>query len=189
MKLPESQLIEQVEILNAVDSGVKRRPFVVNNSGNMEWYTPSEYVESARRVMGKIDLDPASRDLANEIVKAAKYYTQAEDGLLQEWSGNVFMNPPYGLVERFAKKFIEELTRLEQAIVLVNNATETEWFNELVKRAGAICFPKGRMRFWNESGEGGASMQGQAILYFGDESECFIEEFKYKGWCALPHRR
>lgn len=187
MKQPETQpRIEEVETRNAVDSDVKRRPFVVNNSGNMEWYTPSEYVASARQVMGNIDLDPASCELANEIVKAAKYYTQAEDGLMQEWSGRVFMNPPYGLVEKFAKKLIEELSRVEQAIVLVNNATETEWFNELVKRARAICFPKGRMRFWNESGEGGASMQGQAILYFGEESECFIEEFKYKGWCALP---
>ena len=68
---------------------------VEHYTGNQEWYTPSEYVEAARRVMGEIDLDPASSELAQETVRASSYYTKDDDGLVSEWSGRVWLNPPY----------------------------------------------------------------------------------------------
>jgi len=108
------------------------KPFVVNNTGHIEWFTPKQYIDAVKEVMGDIDLDPASCDEANAIVQAKQYFTKEENGLTQNWFGRVFMNPPYsqGLVSKFANKLIEELTNgnTKEAIVLVNNATETEWF-------------------------------------------------------------
>ncbi len=72
-----------------------------------DWYTPSPYVEAARQVMGGIDLDPASSYHANLTVKATTYYTKTENGLLQEWKGTVFLNPPGGQVPAFWKKLVE----------------------------------------------------------------------------------
>lgn len=159
-----------------------RKPHVANNSTDNEWYTPERYIEAARLVMGTIDLDPASNDFANLTVKASQYFTEETDGLSQEWFGNIWMNPPYSttLLQRFAEKLAS--SEFDQAIVLVNNATETGWFETLVKKASAIVFHKGRIRFVKRDGEHGAPLQGQAFLYFGNYPDKFLEVFKGFGW-------
>ena len=183
-----AQRIEQGETPKEVVSEVRNRPHVANNSGNNEWYTPADYIEAAREVMGSIDIDPASNDIAQETVKAAVYYTAETNGLDKEWRGNVWMNPPYAsdLIGKFIDKLIGELQNIEQAIVLVNNATETEWFGKLISRANAVCFPRSRVKFYMPDGKTGAPLQGQAVIYFGEHKERFAEVFSGKGWCAIP---
>lgn len=161
-----------------------RKPHVTNNSKDDEWYTPAKYIESAREVLGCIDLDPASNDFANKTVKAYRYFTEESNGLEQEWSGNIWMNPPYStaLLSQFADKLIS--SNFSQAIVLVNNATETAWFEKMISKASAIVFHKGRIRFVKRDGEHGAPLQGQAFIYYGDNVERFLEVFSKYGWGA-----
>ena len=164
------------------------RPHVTNNSGENEWYTPAVYVEAARKAMGSIDLDPASSDMANEVVKAARYCTAETDGLSYEWGGNIWMNPPYSsdLVGRFISKLVDERDNYEQAVVLVNNATETEWFRKLISVANAVCFPYGRIRYYSPNGKNNSPLQGQAIVYVGDNVESFFDAFSEIGWrCSI----
>lgn len=170
----------------AVEPPEQRKPHVSFNSGNNEWYTPADIIEAARKTMGGIDLDPATSEVAQEVVKANTYYTVETNGLDKPWSGRVWMNPPYAseLISQFVDKLIAELLNIEQAIVLVNNATETEWFNKLVDKATMVCFPKSRVKFYMPDGKTGAPLQGQAILYFGDNASAFSNEFRNKGWLA-----
>lgn len=174
-----NELVTQTQILKEI-----KKPHVTNNSTDNEWYTPERYIELARQVMGSIDLDPASNDFANETVKASQYYTEEDDGLEQDWFGNIWMNPPYStaLLQRFADKLTS--STFNQAVVLVNNATETAWFEKLVSKASAIVFHKGRIRFVKRDGEHGSPLQGQAFLYYGDRVDRFLDVFSKIGWGA-----
>jgi hypothetical protein len=70
-----------------------------HSSKTNEHYTPVDVVEASRRLMGNIDLDPASCAAANKRVQAARYYNRRDDGLIKPWSGRVFVNPPGGKVK------------------------------------------------------------------------------------------
>jgi ParB family chromosome partitioning protein len=166
---------------------VVKMAHVGNNSGDNEWYTPAPYIEAARAVMGSIDLDPASTETANSVVKAATFYTADDNGLLYDWQGNIWMNPPYAqpLIAQFSTRLQEEWAagRVSQAIVLVNNATETAWFQGLVRCASAVCFPLARVKFWSPD-KVSAPLQGQAVLYLGQDVDSFVRHFGAFGWCA-----
>ena len=166
----------------------KGKPHVSNNSGENEWYTPSEIIEAARKTMGSIDLDPATSLKANETVRAEQIFTIDDNGLIQSWSGNVWMNPPYSqpLISHFSIKLIIELENINQAIVLVNNATETNWFQNMLEKCDCVCFLKGRVRFVDTNGNAtGAPLQGQAILYFGGNKKEFYNNFYDLGICLM----
>jgi phage N-6-adenine-methyltransferase len=182
-----TQRIEQGEQPQKVVQEVQKRPHVAFNSGNNEWYTPKEIIDAARLTMGHIDLDPASNEIAQKIVNAETYYTAETNGLDKMWNGNVWLNPPYAsdLIGKFADKLVTERANYRQAVVLVNNATETEWFRKIVSVSAAVCFPKGRVKFYMPDGRTGAPLQGQAIIYIGDESDKFFEVFSKVGWCAV----
>lgn len=177
----QDEVVTRSAVLQKIN---ETKPHVVNNTGDNEWYTPVEYIEAAREVMGSIDLDPASNDFANETVKAGLYYTAETNGLDKEWFGNIWMNPPYStaLIKQFAEKLAT--SDFEQAIVLVNNATETGWFLQMIKKASAVVFPTGRIRFEKTDRTGNAPLQGQAFIYCGDNTERFFEVFGKYGWCA-----
>lgn len=158
---------------------------VGNNSGDNEWYTPPEYIEAATRVMGGIDLDPASNAEANDIVGATTFYTPADDGLAQPWRGRLWMNPPYSQpdIDKFCTRMADQYAtgNVSAACVLVNNATETNWFQNVAAAASAICFPLHRVRFWHPT-KVAVPLQGQAVLYLGSASPDFTREFSSFGF-------
>jgi phage N-6-adenine-methyltransferase len=161
-------------------------------TGEFERYTPKSYIEAARKVLGEIDLDPATSKQAQKIVKAATYYTEETNGLDKEWHGRVFLNPPYHreLAPKFIDKLIEEIEarRVKAAIVLTNNSTDTDWFSNAVTIAKSICFTKGRIHFYVPRGPDVMPTQGQTFFYYGSAIEKFERVFSEIGWCAKPTR-
>ena len=153
----------------------------------VEWYTPPQYIELAREVMGEIDLDPASNKQAQKTIQAKQFYTKADNGLDKPWRGRVWLNPPYMQpdISNFMDKMVEEV-RLEntsQAIMLTHNYTDTTWFHAGVSVAAAICFTRGRISFMNaDRSTAGPPTCGQAFFYFGPGTKAFHKIFSSVGF-------
>jgi phage N-6-adenine-methyltransferase len=154
-------------------------------TGQNEWYTPERYIEFARAVLGVIDLDPASSEIAQAKVRATRYFTIATDGLIHDWHGRVWLNPPYGqpYITQFVGKLVGEYTalRVSEAILLTHNYTDTAWFHMAASACSAICFTRGRIRFVAPSGEVASPTQGQAFFYFGPHPGRFRTYFGPEG--------
>lgn len=170
-----------------------------------EWYTPSRYIEAARRVMGGIDLDPASCELANRTVKATRYYTQEENGLAQQWKAeSVWLNPPYGLMHSltygtrfkgggalpnehslqtmFVNKAISEyqLGNVKQVILLITANTTVRWFQPLWNYP--MCTPYPKIGFLVPGlSEAQRQVFGNVFVYLGSNEQDFINEFSAFG--------
>lgn len=136
-----------------------------------EWYTPGLIVEPARRLMGVIDLDPASHEEANQTVKATRIYTEQDNGLIQPWDGACFVNPPGGLVAEFWHKFVAEWLAgrmsegvwvgysLEQLQTLQNiNAMHLPW-------DFSMCYPRKRIAFVENAAK--AALRVEKLLAVG----------------------
>lgn len=154
------------------------------------WFTPPEYVEAARLTLDGIDLDPFSSPEANETVKARRFYTVRDNAFGKQWRAKrVWMNPPYskGLCPAAVDKLLEEFKsgRVENAIVLVNNATDTKWYSKLAKEAWSVCLTDHRIAFWNADGKKvSGNTRGQAFFLLTRDQETvrvFAEMFRKFG--------
>ena len=143
------------------------------NKGKTDsWLTPVELVEQ----LGTFDLDPCEHIIMPK--KLAKNgYNINDDGLSKEWTGRVWMNPPYSKNKQFAEKFCEH----KNGIALVFARTETEWFKNYYN-ADAFLFLPQRLTFLNEKGEkpNGNSGAPSVLVAYGEYNSQKLFEYKIK---------
>lgn len=183
---PLLQKLEETGNVRACHDVLKKRRTLasVNSSEEEDWYTPRAYVEAAREVMGGIDLDPASCALANETVRAARFFDREVNGLRQEWTGRVFLNPPYlRLAGAFIAKLLREFEagRVTEAVVLVNfNSLSNSWAWPLWQHTVCVC--RRRINF-ERPGQAPAhtSNHGSAFIYLGPNYVKFATVFSSFG--------
>ena len=144
----------------------------LHSSESQNHGTPPEYIEAARRVLGTIDLDPASSALFNELTKAKRFFTKEDDGLAQDWSGTVLLNPPGDKEGKLPKLFWAKLMseycagRVTSAIFI---GFSIDQLQTLQNTGGAgplmfpLCVPRRRMQFVKS-----LKVRTQTDLFLGD---------------------
>lgn len=119
---------------------------VMGMSQSDQWATPQDFFDKLDAEF-HFTLDPCA-DGGNH--KCDRYYTREQDGLTQDWGGEiVFCNPPYGReIPKWVKKAYEESRKDNTVVVMLIPArTDTRWFHDYIYNQAEIRFIKGRLRF------------------------------------------
>ena len=111
-------------------------------SNTVEWETPEDVFRQLDDEF-HFTLDPCC---THENAKCAKHYTKEDDGLAQDWTGEVvFCNPPYG---KEMPKWIEKCaTEKATCVMLIPSRTDTVAFHRWIYKRSEIRFIKGRLHF------------------------------------------
>jgi len=162
-------------------------------SGAVEYYTPVPIIEAARRTMGRIGFDPASCELANQTVKATRYFTVADNGLARDWiADTLWMNHPFSRQYNAAwiRKLIHEYKseRTQQACCITFASTSEAWFRPLF--AYPQCYLTPRTNYIGTDGRPvrGVS-KGSVVTYMGPNVDSFAREFSQLGNIMVPYRK
>ena len=114
------------------------------SSATDDWVTDPKvfaYLDS----IFQFTLDPCA---SHDNHKCERYFTSAEDGLLQSWAGErVFMNPPYGAaIGDWMRKACLEARGGALVVCLLPARTDTAWWHEYAKQ-GEVHLVRGRLKF------------------------------------------
>ena len=120
------------------------------SSRSEEWSTPPDFFRLLDEEF-HFTLDPCAT-AAN--AKCARFFTKADNGLLQDWGSDVvFCNPPYGKqIPDWARKCHDAALNGATVVLLAHSRTDTRWFHDWVyQRAAEIRFVRGRLKFGNRN--------------------------------------
>jgi site-specific DNA-methyltransferase (adenine-specific) len=140
----------------------RQRASVHFRSQSDEWATPQELFDKLAARFGGFTLDCcATADNA----KCAAYFTRADDGLAQTWTGRVWCNPPYGrAIGLWLRKALESVQSgsAELVVCLVPARTDTAWWHDIAAK-GEVEFLPGRVRFGGASS--GAPFPSAVVVF------------------------
>ena len=124
------------------------------SSSSSKWETPIELFKELDKEFGFV-LDAAA-SVDNHLCDT--YYTEQDDGLLQEWRSWTYCNPPYGReVSKWVQKSYEEMRKGNYSVMLLPARTDTRYFHSYIWDASVqrpregvkVRFLKGRLKFSN----------------------------------------
>ena len=114
------------------------------SSESQEWETPQYLFDELNREFN-FTLDPCA---THRTAKCQKYYTEAQDGLSKDWSGEVvFINPPYKNSKEWIEKAYREYQKGTTVVMLLPARTDTKAFHQYIYKIAEIRFIKGRVKF------------------------------------------
>jgi len=143
------------------------------------WQTPPDLVAGLDQAVGGFDLDPCAHP-QTDIGSENYCIERGEDGLVEDWHGRVFVNPPFSYKSDWLEKATNEVAsgRVETAVVLTPDSTDTKswWHEYIAPEAEYICFCEGRVSYYDSGERAGSPTFGTAISVFGRAPPSLVEE-------------
>lgn len=129
-----------------------------------DWFTPPEIFMALGLTF---DLDPCSPG-PSHWVPARDVFTKEDNGLALQWSGLVFMNPPFGGRNGHVPWLVKFLNHA-YGVAIVRAYTSSSWWHKHMHRAEMIVFPEGKTKFIRPDGSiGGSPGHGVVLIGMGD---------------------
>lgn len=127
----------------------KNRHSVHHSSKSQTWNTPRSFYDPLNELW-KFTLDVACLESS---ALCSKFFTPDDDGLSQDWSGDVaWNNPPYNDIKTWAAKSAESHANGGTVVMLIPARTDTKAFQNIIaSTATCVCFVRGRLKFDNPS--------------------------------------
>lgn len=130
------------------------------SSNKEDWETPQDLFDELDKEFN-FTIDVASNE---ENHKCNRYYTEKENGLLQDWNNEmVWCNPPYG---RKIGEWVKKASK-NKVVMLLPARTDTKWFHEYIYNKAEIRFIKGRLKFGNSVNS--APFPSMIVIFLGSE--------------------
>lgn len=129
------------------------------------WLTPPHILGK----LGAFDLDPCAAPEPRPWATARRHITLPDDGLAVEWTGRVWLNPPYG---RAVGTWLARLAQHGRGTALIFARTETSFFRPTVwEAASAVLFIEGRLHFHYADGRRASANGGapSVLIAYGDD--------------------
>ncbi|MGO7353916.1 DNA N-6-adenine-methyltransferase [Rhizobium ruizarguesonis] len=163
---PLSALLEESPQLK--EHAATRSMDVHYSSKTDDWATPADFFAAQDAKYGFM-LDVCADDFNH---KCDRYFTRVDDGLKQEWTGNVWMNPPYGRgIGAWVKKAYESAQAGALVVCLLPSRTDTKWFHDYCAK-GEVEFLRGRLSFGeNPTAKGRAPFPSVLVVFRPPEAE------------------
>lgn len=140
-----------------------------------EWYTP-KYIFDA--LSTAFDLDVAAPEQQTHVPCGQWLTTGALEG---PWGGFVWMNPPFGGRNGLAP-WLDKFFDHGNGIALTPDRTSAPWWQAAARRADAILFIDGKVKFERPDGSIGRSPStGTSLFAVGDRGVDALENAAING--------
>lgn len=127
------------------------------------WATPKTFYDELNSEFC-FELDVCADEFNH---KCDSYFSKEQNGLVQEWSGVCWMNPPYGReIGKWVQKAYESSLMGATVVCLLPSRTDTKWWHDYCMK-GEIRFIKGRLKFGQSKNS--APFPSAVVIFKGEQ--------------------
>jgi phage N-6-adenine-methyltransferase len=133
---------------------LRKMPEQKPGRSKQDYSTDPAFIAAVVKRFGKLDFDLAAHDDGSN-AQASRWFGPSTDSLKQDWSklrGTLWLNPPFGRIEPWAKKCAETKLLFARILFLVPAAVGSNWYAKCVHEKALVFFLNGRLCFDGKNG-------------------------------------